>query len=177
MRNVLPIFILLLLCSHIYSAEYKGGESVEIQSGDTLISNLFVGAQSIELQGYVGGSYFCGSQKNNISGEVSGNVVSGCQDLSIRGKVHGMVICFSENLLIDGEIGDDVIFFGSVLRMTSRAHIKGNLYAGAGKLSLEMPELLNLARILMPLKGQKLRFQNKLMNRKLKTFPPMLISL
>jgi len=137
MRVVLSIVVSTFLFPGIYGADYKGGETVEIRSGDTLTSNLFVGAQSIELQGYVEGSFFAGSQKNNITGEVNGNVLSGCQDLSIRGKVNGMVINCSENLLIDGEIGDDVIFFGSILRMTSRAHIKGNLYVGAGKLSLE----------------------------------------
>jgi cytoskeletal protein CcmA (bactofilin family) len=135
----LNLFILFLLFyfSIISAAEYKSGESIRVSEGDTIAANLFAGTQYLDINGVVNGSIFAGSRQFNLNGDVAGNVFSGSEELTIRGKTKGMVISFSKLLVIDGEVGEDVISFAATVRITNRAHIKGNLFTGSGQLQFE----------------------------------------
>lgn len=138
MRYFFNLFILVLIFVSITNAaEYRADESVYVNKGDTLESDLFAGAKYVEVLGTLKGDIYAGCQELRIEGEVYDDVIAACQNLSINSKVGDQVVGFAERITIDSEIGGDVLAFGGTVRITKNAHIKGSLYVGTGNLLFE----------------------------------------
>lgn len=138
MRYCTTIILFILAASLCgLGSEYFGAKSVRINTGDTLNTDLLAGSRYIDIDGYLKGDLYAGGEKIAIEGKVTDDVLAGARDLSIRGEVGDMVIGFGQYILLDGEVGGDVIAFGAEVRITNRAHIKGNLYVGTGNFRME----------------------------------------
>lgn len=135
------LFILIvsftLLVSFTNAAEYRSNESVYLEKGDTLNTDLFAGARNVEIEGTLNGDAYVGCQHLRVTGEVADDVIAGCQILSIHNKVGDQVVGFAEQIIIDSEIGGDVLAWGGQVRITKNAHIKGNLFVGTGDFKFE----------------------------------------
>lgn len=138
MKSLSRGFLLFLLVSSLsFGADYRGEETVQVNAGDSLFTDLISGSHYVDMLGYINGDMFSACQRLNIEGEVTEDVFAGAQEITIRGKVGDMVVCAGQNITVDGEVGGDVIAFGAEVRVTQRADIKGNLFVGSGKLSLD----------------------------------------
>ena len=72
-----------------------------------------------------------------MEGEITDDFFAGAREITIKGRVGGMVVGAGQFVTIDGEVGSDVIAFGAEVRVTPRAHIKGNLFVGSGSLNFD----------------------------------------
>lgn len=131
------LFAIAVLTTSVLSADYRGDESVRINPGDSLFTDLISGCRHLDILGYVDGDVYSGSQRMVVEGEVTDDIFSGAQEITIRGKVGDMVMSAGQYVTIDGEVGGDVIAFGAEVRITPRAHIRGNLFVGSGSLMLD----------------------------------------
>lgn len=133
------IFVLMvfgLSVTLLQASDYRGNESIRVEAGDTLNTDLFAGGRSVDILGYLNGNLYAGAQRTIIDGIVTENIHVGGQDLTIRGTVGGGVIFFGSYIHIDGEVHGDVIAFCGQVSISSRAVIHGNLIIGTGELSL-----------------------------------------
>ncbi len=138
MKYLTYLFIFILVfTSFTNAAEFRANESVYVDEGDTMQTDLFVGARNVEVEGVIMGDVFAGCRELHIAGEVEDDVIAGCQNLQVRNKVGDQVIGFAEKITIDGEVGGDVLAFSGEVRITKNAHIKGDLYVGTGNLIFE----------------------------------------
>jgi cytoskeletal protein CcmA (bactofilin family) len=133
-------FILLLIsfsCFVVHAASYRSGEVVRISEGDTLFSDLIAAGRVVEIQGNLQGDAYSGCQEITVQGEITDDLLAAARTVTIRGAVKDMVIGFGEKITIDGEVGGDVLAFCGEVRITERAHVKGNVYTGTGSFRLE----------------------------------------
>ncbi len=136
-QRILLLALICILSVSLGAAEYRSGNDIIVRSGDTVQTDLFTGARYLDVLGVVAGDVYAGCEVVSIDGEVLDDVLTGCRNLVIKGRVADGVIVFAETILIDGQVDGDVLAFGKILRITERAHIKGNVYAGNGELRLE----------------------------------------
>ena len=138
MKTASTVLLLVVLSVQInFAAEYRGEEQVNVSSGDSLLTDLVCGSRLKDISGHIEDDIIAGCQKIHVDGEVGGDILAGCQELIIRGQVRDMVIDFAQDIVIDGEIGGDVIAFGAEVRVTERAHVRGNIYTGSGSFRAE----------------------------------------
>jgi cytoskeletal protein CcmA (bactofilin family) len=135
LATILLFIMISVFC--ISAAQYIGANSVRINSGDSVNTDLVTGSRYVDVDGYLKGDLYAGAEKIVVQGQVNDDVLAGARDLLIQGKVADMVIGFGQYVLIDGDIGGDVISFGGEVRITSRAHVHGNVYVRAGSFQLE----------------------------------------
>lgn len=138
MKTVIQTMVVLIaLLFSLNAAEYKGGEIVTVNKGDTLSSDLFAGCRHVEIFGVVKSDVYAGCETVTVDGEIGDDLLAGCREARITGKVGDGVIFFGRSIYIDGEVGGDVLAFGEQVRISERGVIKGNLFVGAGNLLLE----------------------------------------
>lgn len=103
----------------------------------TVNGDVFIGAQTVRIAGVVNGSVHLGAQTVDLSGKISGNVYAGAQNITITGaNIGGSVLAGTQNLTID----KNTIVGGSVLAGAGSANIdsqiKRNVFVGTGILSI-----------------------------------------
>lgn len=118
-------------------ADYRGNENVRVEAGDSLFADLISGSRYVDIMGYVDGDVYSGCERMNVEGEIKDDFFAGAREITVKGKVGGMVVGAGQSVTIDGEVGSDVIAFGAEVRITPRAHIKGNLFVGSGSLMFD----------------------------------------
>jgi len=131
------LLAVIVLMTTGFSADYRGDQSVRVNAGDSLVTDLISGSRYVDILGYIDGDVYSGCQRMNVEGEVTDDIFSGAQEIIIKGKVGGMVVSAGQYITIEGEVGGDVIAFGAEVRVTPLAHIKGNLFVGSGSLMLD----------------------------------------
>jgi len=129
---ILAIFIQVTMSLAI---EFKTGDRVIVGEGDTITTDLFVGAQYLDIRGFVDADVYAGCERITIDGYVKDDVRTGGREIVIRGHVGDGVIAFGQNILLDGDIQGDVIAYGGEVRVSGT--VGGNLYVGCGTLYLE----------------------------------------
>lgn len=120
-----------------FSAEYRSGESIVINEGDSLGNDLVSASRHVDILGFIERDIYSAGQRINVEGEIGEDFFGAAQEINIRGKVNDMVFGAGESITIDGEVGGDVVAFASEVRITPRAHIHGNLFVGCGSLSMD----------------------------------------
>lgn len=135
-RHIAPVLVLAMIGS-AYAGVYRSGETVRINAGDSLATDLVAGSRDIEVAGYVDDDVYAGCQRLVIAGDVTDDVLAACQQLTVGGKVGDKLVGFAQNILIDGEIGGDVLAYAADVRVTKRGHIRGNLHLGTGSFRLD----------------------------------------
>jgi carbonic anhydrase/acetyltransferase-like protein (isoleucine patch superfamily) len=98
---------------------YQEKGEVVIAKGETLDDDLFVGSESLLMDGSILGSVFVGTGRYTQTGSIKGDLVLG-----------------TENALISGTIGGD-IYVGAGDVVLSKAVVGGNVIAGAGSVTID----------------------------------------
>ena len=114
----------------------KEGE-VNIPKEEVVNDDLFIGAQSVAVEGTVNGDVFIGAQNAEIGGIVNGNLHIGAQTIKLNGTVKGNVYAGSQNLTVSGaEIGGSIITGGQNIIVDSTSVIGGSVIAGASSVNV-----------------------------------------
>jgi cytoskeletal protein CcmA (bactofilin family) len=131
------LMLILLIPLTILATEYKTGSSIRVSEADTVYSDLFVGAQYLEIKGYVDGDVYAGCERITIDGEVKDDVRSAGKEILIRGTIGDGLIAMGEYVLIDGVVHGDVLAFGGKVHITPSGHVKGNVFVGSGEFRID----------------------------------------
>ena len=134
---VFSLLAVSLIATSGFSAEYRGGESIVVNAGDSLGNDLISASRYVDILGIIDGDLYSATQRLNMEGEIAEDLFAAAQEITIRGKVEDMVLGAGQSITIDGEVGGDVVAFGAEVRITPRARIKGNLFVGCSSLSLD----------------------------------------
>jgi hypothetical protein len=138
--RILKIFLLLIFISSnsvTIATEYLSYNTVRVEKGDTLRTDLIASGRYIEIMGFVNGDMYAAGQQVTIAGEVYDNVTVAAQTVTLRGNIGGTVISTGQTVIIDGKIDSDVIVFSGDVRITENSSISGNLFVGTGYLRME----------------------------------------
>ena len=117
----------------LFGAEFRSGESVYINTDDSVATDLFASAQYVEINGPIADDLYAACQEVVVNNEIGDDLLAFCQRVTVKGHVKDMVLGFAEKIIIDNTVDGDVLAFGSEVHLTKNAHIKGNLYIGCGK--------------------------------------------
>lgn len=138
MRVTKMTLVLFLAAANLaFSSDYRSGESIRINKGDTVSTDLFAGGRYVDILGYVAGDVFAGCQIVTVEGEIRDDLITAGQQTIVRGTIGDGVISFGQSIVIDGEVFGDVIAFSGIVRITDRAIIHGNLLVYSGEVFLD----------------------------------------
>jgi cytoskeletal protein CcmA (bactofilin family) len=129
-------FILILFClflaplaTHAYVV--KTGPSVYVAADQTIEGNLYVGGQSITIDGIINGDLICGTQVLTINGQVLGDVICGAKNININGTVNGSVRVAGETIVLNSRVERNVMTFGSNVSLGTNAVVNGEMLVAA----------------------------------------------
>jgi hypothetical protein len=134
-------FIFLFLANTTpVSAKIISGqnEPVNITKNEIINDDLFIGAQSVTVDGTVNGDVFIGAQSVKIDGDINGNLHVGTNTLDLSGIVTGNVYAGAQNILINGAtISGSLIIGAATVNIDKDTKIGGSILAGAGSLNID----------------------------------------
>lgn len=143
MRKIISSIFMFALVFLVFGTSNVSAKVISDQQGPVIVAkgevvndDLFIGAQSVEIDGVVNGDVFVGAQNVRIAGTVNGNLHVGAQTLDISGKVTGNVYSGSQSFAISDKasIGNSVFVGAETVSINSK--VGRNVYAGANTINL-----------------------------------------
>jgi len=132
-------FTFLTLSVTKVSAKTITNENGNVNIGKTEIINddLFIGAQTVQIDGTVNGDVFIGAQSVKVSGIINGSLHVGANTLDLDGVVKGNVYAGAQNILVNGSsIGGSLLVGAASVSIDKNSSVGGSILAGAGTLSI-----------------------------------------
>ena len=115
--------------AHAFTAE--SGDLVDLSRDQTINGSLFVGANTVLIDGTVHGDLFCAGQKVTITGTVDGDVICGGQTVEVTGAVGGNIRAAAQSLTIGSAVKRNVMVAGATIELSKTASVAGELlFAG-----------------------------------------------
>lgn len=138
-RKVLLIFIPLFLVLTIgfgFAATAKAVEFDEdgiVEEGEIIDDDLFIGGDTVEINGTVNGDVFASGSIVKVNGTINGSLASGAQTILVNGKVTGSVYAGSMTITLgpETEIGRNMFYGGFNLSAEEGSVIHRDLLVGA----------------------------------------------
>jgi len=138
-RKILLIFIPLFLVLTIgfgFAATVKAVEYDEdgiIEEGEIIDDDLFIGADTVEINGTVNGDVLAGGNIVIVNGTINGSLASGAQTILVNGKVTGSIYAGSMTITLGpkSEVGRNVFYGGLNLSAEEGSVIHRDLLVGA----------------------------------------------
>lgn len=111
---------------------------VNIGKAEIVNDDLFIGAQTVEIDGTVNGDVFIGAQTVKIAGIINGNLHVGANTLDLSGTVKGNVYAGAQNVLVSSStIGGSLLVGAATVNVDKDSVVSGSILAGAGALSID----------------------------------------
>jgi cytoskeletal protein CcmA (bactofilin family) len=137
-RSIFVFASLVLLTSVAFAApawaiETRGGENVTIGADEVVEDDLYVGAQTVTVEGTVQGDLVAAGGTVRVNdGTVEGDLISAGQTVIVNGTVEDDVRIAGQALLIgeDAQITDDLIAAGYSLETERGSTVGGELLYG-----------------------------------------------
>ena len=152
--STLAIFLLLALAIVPSASAFEAIEELNyiLEEGDVVEETLYIGADSIVINGTLKGDLYAGAQTVTVNGTVEGDIYTGAQNVEINGVIEGDLVAFAQSILITGvveddlragaaaiqlgkeaKIGDDLLFGGASLEAKEGSFVVGDIVVGAGQ--------------------------------------------
>ena len=134
---VLGLLALVLFSSPAHAAEFRGGEdTVRIGADETIDGDLFVGGQTIIIEGTVNGDVLAAGTTITIRGTVNGSVNAAGTRIEIEGPIEGGVRVAGQEVVIAASVGRDLMVLGQTVGVTDAGSVGGDVLFGAGEVTL-----------------------------------------
>ena len=136
--TTLTIFVLLTLVLVPSVAAFDGreGDHIVIGPDEVIEDDLYIGAQTVTIDGVIEGDLFAGAESVIVNGTITGNLVTGAQTVLINGEVEGDVIAFAQSVVINGSIGDDLRSGAAAMQLGEDARIGSDLLFGGASIEV-----------------------------------------
>ena len=132
---VLPFLLLAAPAAHAGEIEH-GNPSYTLAAGQTLNTDLFVGADYTRIDGTVNGDVFIFGREAEVNGHVTGDVFTACQTVRINGQVDGNVRGWSQVVVINGKVMKNALVIGEEIELNPKAEVVGSFtfQGGVGRI-------------------------------------------
>lgn len=120
-----------------YALSVRNGNTVRIPKNETVNESVFLGGNSINIDGTVDGDVFCGGQDIEITGTVNGDVICAGQSIVISGQVKGNIRSAGQKIVIAGTVDRNVNVFGQNITISSGSAILGEVYSWSKNVDIE----------------------------------------
>lgn len=136
LKKLLMLFALIALVfpSKSYAkviVEEKG--VYELKKGEVVDDDLFVGAESVTIDGTVNGNVYVGASSLKMHGTVNGDLIGGVGAAELSGTVKGDTYLGAGSVMLDAlKVGGTLALGGGNLRLDEQSSVGGSLLAGAG---------------------------------------------
>jgi cytoskeletal protein CcmA (bactofilin family) len=136
-RNILVFASLALLASLLFvssawAIETRGGQNVTIDADEVIEDDLYVGAETVTVEGTVRGDLVAAGGTVRMNGTVEGDIISAGRTVIVNGTVEDDVRIAGQALLIgeDAQVTDDLIAAGYSLESEPGSTVGGELLYG-----------------------------------------------
>lgn len=132
LSRILTVLLFLAIAAPAYAMTTRGGQTVTVPTGETVVGTLFAGGNSIAIDGTVNGDLFCGGQNVTIGGTVNGDVICGAQTIDVTGTVSGSLRTAAQMVDVNGTVKRNVTVAAQTLTLGKTATVAGEvIFAGA----------------------------------------------
>jgi hypothetical protein len=112
--------------------------SVSVAKGEIINDDLFIAAQTANIEGTVNGDVFIGAQTVKVNGVVNGNLYVGANAFYLGGAVKGSVYAGAQSVLVNGATIDDSLLVGAAtVDIDKTSTVGGSVFAGAASLNID----------------------------------------
>lgn len=145
MRKVLTSLVIFIFAFFLFSATKvsaafmtdKAG-IVNVGKAEVINDDLFIGAQTVQIDGTVNGDVFIGAQTVKISGIINGSLHVGANTLDLGGTISGNVYAGAQNILVNSStIGGSLLAGAATVNIDRDSSVGGSVLAGTGMLSID----------------------------------------
>jgi len=138
--RVLKLLILFVLALFIFvpaaaAFDGRGGDQVVVGKDEVINDDLFVGGETVTIDGTVNGDLIAAGRTVIINGKVTGNVVAAGAGVTVNGEVGYDVFAAGAAVTIgsDARIGHNAYTAGASVESQAGSQIGGSLLIGAGQ--------------------------------------------
>ncbi|MCP4140157.1 MAG: hypothetical protein GY755_07690 [Chloroflexi bacterium] len=134
--SALAVFLLVALAIVPTASAFEGreGDEVIIEADEIIEDDLYIGAETVVVDGTIKGDLFTGAAFVTINGTVEGDLVTGAQNVTINGSVEGDLMAFAQSVVINGTVGDDIRSGAAAMQLGPDAKIGDDLLFGGASL-------------------------------------------
>lgn len=132
-------FLMILTAAPILAFDARTGMGVTVASGEVVDDDLYVGAETVTIDGIINGDLWAAANTITINGIVNGSVMAAGNKVTINGEVTHAVRAVGESININGSVGGDVLAGCRGLHIASTAEIGGDLLFGADSAGIDGP--------------------------------------
>jgi cytoskeletal protein CcmA (bactofilin family) len=125
------------LSSAAMASEFRQGDTVEIEKGETIKGDIFMSGHHVKIEGTVDGDVFLFCQNADIEGHVTGDVIAFAQVVRISGQVDGNVRSFTNTSLISGNVAKNILSFAESMTVDSTGKIGGSITTFVNTLTMD----------------------------------------
>jgi hypothetical protein len=142
LKFVLGLLASLLLLSFtvpsVLAADFREGDNIVIAADEVINDDLFVGGQTVEINGIVNGDVLAGAQTVTINGEINGTLLVGGTELIINGTVNGNIFAGGAKIVIapQAQVSESVFIGGTAIEVQEGATLQRNLFVGGYQLQM-----------------------------------------
>jgi len=130
--SILAILLMTFAAVSVLAFDARSGDIVTIASGEVIDGDLYVGGETIIIDGTINGDLIAGGRTITVNGTVNGSIMAAGGTVNINGEVTHAVRVIGGTLNIIGTIGRDLLVAGDEFIMASTAEIGSDLLLGAG---------------------------------------------
>ena len=135
---ILIAMILVIFTSvSVLAFDARAGDTITVASGEVVDDDLYVGAETVIIDGTINGDLWAAGSKIIVNGIVTGSVMAVGQTIDISGDVGHAVRVAGATINIRGNVDGDLMVAGGEVNIASTAEIKGDLLLGAGNVRID----------------------------------------
>ncbi|HEY7523724.1 MAG TPA: hypothetical protein VH720_08745 [Candidatus Limnocylindrales bacterium] len=114
----------------------RSGETVLVGSGETVDSDLYAFAGTVDVDGTIHGDLVATGGQIDVSGTVDGDVLAAGGQVTISGEVTGDVRAAGGVVTLSGQTGEDALVAGGTVTLASGATVGEDVIVSAGQLAI-----------------------------------------
>lgn len=127
---LVAFFLILPAASQAFSV--KTGNTIIVESGETIDGNYYAAGNTINIRGTIKGDLVCAAQRLNVSGKIKGDILSAGENIRISGAVDGNIRVAGTNLDLTGTTSRNVMAFSNSLVLSKNAGVGGDMLVVGG---------------------------------------------
>lgn len=126
------LFIGGFLPATALAADNRQGQSVTVGPSEVINDDLYVAANTVDIQGTINGNLIAVGGTITVSGLVTRDVNASGANISIPGEIQGSARLASGQVTVGGKITGDLVVAASTLTLANEASVGRDVMAAAG---------------------------------------------
>jgi cytoskeletal protein CcmA (bactofilin family) len=134
---LLAVIATLTLASPVAAGEFRSGQTLTIDEGETIDDDLYAAGGAVSIDGTVNGDASVSGGSVSVTGTVTGSLNVGGGIVEVSGDVDGAVRVSGGTVRIAGSVGRDLVVFGGTVTIESAGQVAGDVAGGVGTLTVD----------------------------------------